>query len=167
MEPGGGGMKMDFRAFAKKNLDERSYRIFIEPLTIMETSNILLMKCADNFAKEVLVRNFGNLIKEYVKETKKSVRIVAESKEEDRKRGIKISYDQYRNEIRKFWLPFMGRKKLKSFEYVKIKEFYDNKIPLKEVLNGLKKCLKEGKRRGKTIYSIGYCLPYIKQGRRK
>ncbi len=154
---------MGLKNYLKRQVSEREYQMFISPLNIIETDRAILIKMPTRFTKEIILKHYGKEIRKYRKLSNKMLKIIVEDKE-DRE---KITINEYRIAIRKIWLPAMGRKKLKTFEYLKIEELYKNKIPLKDVLNGIKQCLKEGKKSGRTIYSLGFCLPYIKQRGKK
>jgi len=66
--------------------------------------------------------------------------------------GMEISVEDYRAAIREAWLPVVRRKKLTSFEYVLIAEWYAQQKPLKWVLEAIKDCANRG---SGTLYSLG------------
>jgi len=161
-ESGSGGMIM-FKEYIRARIDERSYSVFVAPLQVVEGKSSLILKFVDSFAKELFLNKYGGAIRDYLRKTGKEIKIIVEKgKPSGGKWKGGIGLKKYREEIRKMWLPVMGRKKLKGYEYTIISDFYNEKIPLKSVLIGLKRCLKEAKKRGKVVYSMGYCLPYIK-----
>jgi hypothetical protein len=70
-------------------------------------------------------------------------------------------YNKYRKKVRAAGVAAKEAKKLSSYEYSIIDDFFFRRVPLRCVLNGIKQGIKSAEHYKVPIFSIGFFRPFI------
>ena len=83
------------------------------------------------------------------------------------RKAAKYDLAEFRRIIWQEWKAIVGRKKLSSFEYPLIEQWFKEGVQVRHILWAIRDCHERAKRKGRTLTSLGVIAPDLARVRRQ